>query len=451
MMAVQAMQAVAGAEAGAPDDPRREMLIGGGVLAAFVAVAVGWAAFAPLGSAATAPGQIKVSGERQSVQTAKGGIVTVLRAREGAEVRAGELLIGFASAAALAEERALATRVIDLQAEIARLEADRLDTPRIAEPPEFATLEPRDRTQAERAIAMEQRVLDEVRATRAARQGTFRAQLGEVGAQVAAYSVRRRSAEAQHAFNQQELTGIEALAARGYATRTRVFALKRSGAALEGEQGAYAAEIGRLQQSAAAARFQMAEDREKTGEVIAERLRQARAELQTLLPQLRSARDGLAQTEVRAPASGAIVGLRVHTIGGVAMPGETLMDIVPARRPLEIEAQVAPSDVNQIRVGQAAHVRVPSIHDRSAPAIAGRVTRVSADSLVDERTGRSFYTASVIVPADALDRLSRTGRLSGRLKPGTPVEVQVPLRPRTALQFWLEPLLQSLSHAGAER
>jgi len=450
-MSAAAIDRITAVGSGAPDDPGREMLIGGGVLAAFVAVAVGWAALAPLGSAASAPGEIKVSGERQSVQTLKGGVVSMLRAREGAEVRAGDLLVGFTSAAALAEERALATRTIDLHAEIARLEADRSGSLKVAAPADFQSLAPSDRVQAARALAMEQRVLDEMRSTRAARQGTFLAQLGEVGAQVSAYSIRRRSAEAQHAFNQQELTGIEALAAKGYATRTRVLALKRSGAALEGEQGAYAAEIGRLRQSAAEARFQMTEDREKASEATADRLRQARAELQGVLPEWRAARDGLAQTEVRSPVSGAVVGLRMHSIGGVAMPGETLMEVVPANRSLTIEAQVAPSDVNLIRLGQQAQIRIPSIHDRRVPTIAGRVTRVSADRLVDERTGRAFYTASILVPPASLDGLTRTAGLAGRLKPGTPVEVQVPLRARTALQFWLEPLVQSLSRAGSER
>jgi HlyD family secretion protein len=433
------------------DDPRWEILIGGAILAAFLGVAAGWAAFAPLGSAVNAPGEIKVSGERQAVQTPKGGIVTALPVREGAEVRAGDLLVGFAGASASAEEQALAARVIDLQAEIARLEADRAGAAEILPPSEFARLGARDGAEAERALAAERRMLAELRSARAARQGTFRSQLGEVEAQIAAYRLRRRSADTQHALNQQELAGIEALAAKGYASKNRVLGLKRSGAALEGDAGAYTAEIARLHQSKAQARFQMVEDRERVAETVAERLRQARAEVQALLPQWRAARDGLAQTEARAPMAGSIIGLRLHTVGGVVQPGATLMEIVPANRSLTIEAQIAPADVNQIRVGQAANVRVPSIHDRRVPTIHGRVTRLSADSLVDERTGRSFYTAAVLVPAAAFETIRRSAGLAGRLMPGTPVEVQVPLRPRTALQFWIEPLVQTLSRAGGER
>lgn len=448
---VDAAGTVTGAAAPRTDDPRRELMLGGAIVVAFLAVAAGWASLAPLGSAANAPGEIKVSGERQAVQTLRGGIVTALPVREGAEVHAGDLLVGFAGAAAVAEEQALATRVIDLRAEIARLEADRAGAAEIASPPEFAGLAPRDRARAERALAAEARMLAELRGTRAARQGTFRSQLGEVDAQVSAFQIRRRSADTQYTLNQQELSGIEALAAKGYASKNRVLGLKRSGAALEGDAGAYAAEIARLRQSAAQARFGMAEDREKIAEAVAERLRQARAELQGLLPQWRIARDALAQIEVRAPVAGSVVALRVHTVGGVVQPGATLMEVVPANRSLTIEAQVAPADVNQIRIGQTANVRVPSIHDRRVPTIRGRVTRISADSLVDERTGRSFYTASVLVPGAAFDTLRRSAGLAGRLRPGTPVEVQVPLRARTALQFWLEPLVQTLSRAGGER
>ena len=435
----------------ADDDPRPEMIMGSAVFAAFVGIAFGWAALAPLGSAAGAPGEIKVSGDRQSVQTLAGGVVSALYAREGETVAAGALLVGFASAEAVAEERALATRVIDVQAEIARLEADQQGAAAVAPPPDFALLSARDAAEAANAIAREQHNLDKLRATRAARQGVFRTQIGEVGAQIQGYRMRHDSVTTQRALSQQELTMVETLAARGYVPRTRVLALQRSAAALGGDSGSLTAEIARLQQNAAETKLQMTADRGAQAQATADRLREARAELQTLLPQWRSARGQLARTEVRAPVAGSIVGLAVHTIGGVVRPGETLMDVVPANRSLTIQARIAPGDVNQLKLGQEAHVRVPSIHDRSVPSIVGHVTRISADSLTDERTGRAYYTASVFVGAGAFDRFARSAGLAARLKPGTPVDVQIPLRARSALQFWLEPFTQILAHAGAER
>ncbi len=433
------------------DDPRREMMLGGAIFAAFLAIACGWAAFAPLGSAASAPGEIKVSGDRQSVQTLNGGVVSALYAHEGEAVAAGALLVGFASAEATAEERGLATRVIDVEAEIARLEADQNGETRIAPPAEFAGLAPRDATGAANALAREQRNLDKILAMRAARRGVFRTQIGEVGAQISGYRVRHESVVTQRALNDQELATVEGLAARGFAPRNRVLALQRSGAALDGDSGSLAAEIARLQQNAAETELQMTADRGQQAQATADRLRDARAELQTLLPQWRAARGQLARTEVRAPVAGSVVGLTVHTIGGVVRPGETLMDVVPVNRSLTIEARIAPSDINQLHIGQSANVRVPSIHDRSLPSIVGHVTRISADSLTDERTGHAFYTAAVFVSAREFNDFSRAAALGGRLKPGTPVDVQIPLRPRSALQFWLEPLTQMLTHAGGER
>lgn len=435
----------------ADDEWRPEMLLGGGIFAGFVAVAVGWAAFAPLGSAAGASGEIKVSGDRQSVQTLSGGVVSALYAREGETVAAGALLVGFASAEAVADERALATRVIDLQAEIARLEADQLGATIVTAPPEFALLGRRDAGEGTRAIQREQRNLDKLLATRAARQGVFRTQIGEVGAQIQGYRLRHESVVTQRALNEQELTTVQALAERGYAPRTRVLALQRSGAALTGDSGSLTAEIARLQQNGAETKLQMTADRGSQAQATADRLRDARAELQTLLPQWRTARGQLARTEVRAPVAGSIVGLAVHTVGGVVRPGETLMDVVPGNRSLTIEARIAPADVNQLRPGQEAHVRVPSIHDRSVPSIVGHVTRISADSLADERTGRTYYTASVFVTAREFDSFAHAAGLGSRLKPGTPVDVQIPLRARSALQFWLEPITQILARAGAER
>ncbi len=433
------------------DDPRVEMMLGGAVFAAFAGVAFGWAALAPLGSAASAPGEIKVSGDRQSVQTLSGGVVSALYAREGETVPAGALLVGFASAEAVAEERALATRVIDVQAEIARLEADQRDAAVVTAPAEFAGLGERDAAEAARAIAREQRNLDRLLAMRAARQGVFRTQIREVGAQIQGYRMRHDSVVTQRTLNEQELATVETLAARGYVPRTRVLALQRSAAALGGDSGSLTAEIARLQQNAAETRLQMTADRGASAQATADRLREARAELQTLLPQWRAARGQLARTEVRAPVAGSIVGLGVHTVGGVVRPGETLMDVVPANRSLTIEAKVAPADVNQLRLGQVAQVRVPSVHDRGVPSIVGHVTRISADSLTDDRSGRAYYTASVFVDARAFEGFAQAAGLAARLKPGTPVDVQIPLRARSALQFWLEPITQMLARAGAER
>ena len=168
-----------------------------------------------------------------------------------------------------------------------------------------------------------------------------------------------------------------------------------------------------------------------------------------MLPKLAAARDQLARSEIRAPATGNVVGLTVFTPGGVIEPGAKLMDIVPARMPLTIEARLGASDGDDVRVGQTAFVRFESLHERALPALQGKVTRVSADAFTDERTGASYYTAEIDVPLSELKKVEEL-RGNDALRAGLPVSVTVPIRKRTALQYAFEPLTSAVRRSFKE-
>ena len=184
-------------------------------------------------------------------------------------------------------------------------------------------------------------------------------------------------------------------------------------------------------------------------ERVASELREVEASLNDVTPKLQAARDQLARIEIRSPASGTVVGLTVFTPGGVIEPGQKLMDIVPERAPLTIEAKLAITDGDDVYAGRAAFVRFEALHERSLPALNAKVTRVSADSFTDEKTGASFYTIEVAVPESELKKIEDL-RGSKALRAGLPVSVQIPLRKRTALQYAFEPLTSSLRKAFRE-
>ncbi len=120
------------------------------------------------------------------------------------------------------------------------------------------------------------------------------------------------------------------------------------------------------------------------------------------------------------------------------------MDIVPDKAPLLIEARVSPNDADDLKAGQVAEVRLPTVHDRSLPTLQGKVTKVSADSFTDQRTGATYFTAEVAVPLGQLSSIEHKRDGAFALKPGLPVEVLVPLRKRTALQYLMEPLTDAI-------
>ena len=169
------------------------------------------------------------------------------------------------------------------------------------------------------------------------------------------------------------------------------------------------------------------------------------------MPKYRAASDQLERLRIRAPVSGTVIGLNVFTVGGVIAPGQTLMDIVPDKADLVVGARVSVDDADDLRVGQQAQVRFLSLHERNMPIIFGRLTRLSADSLVDEKSGLAYYTAEVRVPADQMATLERMRGGNFALRAGAPVAVLIPLKKRTALQYAFEPLTDTMWKAFREQ
>jgi len=427
----------------ASDDPRREILIGGGVAAVFFVGVLGWASITPMDAAATASGVVVVAGHRQAIQASESGVISSVDVKDGDRVTAGQPLVEFASAEARSEESALAARVIGLEAHLARLNAEKTGQAAITPPADFAALPPEDQPIAAEAMATETTALRAARAEDAARHALLRQHAVEAGQQIAGYQHQLDANQRQHALNDQELKGMQELAAKGYAPMTRVLALEHTAASLEGDAGAQQAEIARLRSVAGESQLQILQGDNDKAQQTDEDVRKTEADLEQAQPELQTAREHLEHTRVRAPVSGSIVGLAVNSVNGVVAPGEKMMEVVPDKLPLVIEAQVSPRDANDLKVGQTTQVRFPSLHSRRAPIIHGTLTRISADSVVDEKTGRAYFTADVTVAPSELARLSDVGG-EDAMRPGMPADVVAPTRKRTALQYWLEPLTQTL-------
>ena len=425
-----------------PDGVGREGRIGWMLVLLFFGLFLGWAAFVRLDAAAYAGGTVAVAGNRQAVQHQQGGIVAGLHVREGQRVAQGQVLIELAGSETRALERSLNAQAIALQAQRARLTAQLTGLPFVP-PAGFAALQGDDRVEAERAMALQRRELAAGETALTDQRVVVAQQAAQLVSRSIGIREQLRAIDQQQRLLDDELRGMKALAAKGFASENRIRALERNAAALEGEAG-------RLRASDAEAREQIGEkqlqgraltsdDRQQ----LTDLLRTTEYTLNDLLPKLSAARAALANTQIRAPAAGQVVGLAVHTVGGVIGAGERLMEIVPDRAALVIQARISPDDADDLFVGQPAEVRIPALHARGLPAILGTIRRLSADSFEDERTGVRFYTGEVLVPEAGLATMRRhaTGR---EIKPGLPVEILVPLRRRTLLQYLLEPLNQSL-------
>lgn len=433
------------------DDPRREIRLGVVIAVLFFIGFLGWAALARMDAAAYAPGQLIVSGQRQAVQHRDGGLVGEILVEEGDKVERGQVLMRLAAAEVRAQERSLAAQTIGLMAQRARLQAEQLGSVVISTPAEFATLQGEDRATAAEALRLQQTQ----RRTRASLLATQRGVIGQQSAQALqegeGYRRQGASADEQARLITEELESLLPLAEKGFVPKNRILELKRAKAELEGRGGQNAATLARSQEAVIQGQLQIVEAERSHQERIASERREVEAALLDLQPKLRAARDQLARTEIRAPTGGTVVGLTVFTAGGVIAPGQTLMDIVPARMPLVIEAKINPADADDLSVGQLTRVRFSSLHERTLPDLEGSLTLLSADSFEDERTGLSFFRAEVRVPREQLDLIQQRRGDDFALRAGMPVEVLFPLRKRTALQYAFEPLSGAFWRAFREQ
>lgn len=399
------------------DDARSEIRFGTTMMLLFFVVFLGWAAFVPLDAAVVAPGVVVVSGQRQTVQHRDGGVISRIAVLDGQHVRQGDILIELSNPEVVARKQALLSQVLDLQLQRAQLMAADNGTTHIEAPPEWATLPAEDRPTADASLESHRR---EAASRRAALPH------GAVDARIAGYQDEIASINRQDQLLADELTGVQSLADRGLMPLTRVRALQRSQAELDGRRA-------ELRASIASA----LEDR-------AQQVRDIEARLAQLQPQLAGARAELERTLMRAPVSGTVVGLHANTIGGVIRPGESVMDIVPEGQDLIVEAQVRPDDADDLRAGQASEVRITAFRGRNMPVLRGTVQQVSADRFINEHSGAPYFLLRVSVPQRELAQLTERSMDHGRMRPGLPAQVIVPTRQRTALQYLLEPLDQSI-------
>jgi HlyD family secretion protein len=405
------------------DNPRREIMIGVGIAAAFFLGFLGWAAMTPLDAGAYASGVVAVSGNRQAVQHRDGGTVTAVYVVEGATVTKGQMLVEIGAGEIRANERGLAGQVLTLLAQRARLVAERDRQASIVYPPEFVNLSAEDRIIALDVMNLQQLQFQARRDSILTQKGVLEQRILQLNEQIAGSDRQLIANREQQRLIGEETTGMKSLADQGYAPVNRVRALERNQAQLVGEEGALVAQIARSREAIGEARLQSISLDRQVVEEVAGQLRDVQVQLDELQPKLTAIRDQLARATVRAPAGGKVVGLTTFTVGGVVSPGQVLMEVVPGDKALV---------------------------DRSLPILRGVLTKISADSFTDEKSGQQFFRAEISVPEEEMTKIRKVRGPRTGIGPGLPVEVVVPLRKRNALQYLTEPLFQTFWKTGRE-
>lgn len=430
----------------ASDDARRFGRLGFATIGAVVAGLFLWSVLAPINSAVIAPGVVTVETNRKKIQHLEGGVIKAIPVKEGAAVKRGDLLIELDETVPKANSALLTEQLAERIAELARLLAERDGLSEIPPDSRAFALAPPDLDYA-RNLEGQAKLL-------AAREETKRTQISlleerivQSKSRIDGANTQIRSLKAQARLIADELEGVKRLHAEGFAPLTRVRELEREKEAISGRQGQLVAAVAESESVISEAKLEIERLKQQSREDAINDSQEVEVEIAGLIERRVAALQALRRTRVTAPEDGVVLGLSVHTIGGVISPGDSIMELVPQSDGLLIAAKIAPRDVDKVQAGQEAVLRFSAFNARVTPEATGAVRQVSADNITDKVTGEPYYLVLIDLPEkEALDNI-----LAGQqLVPGMPVESFIKTGARPAISYLLKPLTDALSRAMRE-
>jgi epimerase transport system membrane fusion protein len=389
-----------------------------------------WAAFAPLSNAVHGSGYVTVQSYRKTVQHLEGGIVKELLVRDGDNVKKDDPVIVLDESQLSAEYESTRNQLIVARYKEARLRAERdqLDTIPSVE------LKGTDSGRAQEALAGEQQVFVSRKASRLGEISVHREQISQLKAQIVGLEEMIRTKQGLEKSYSGEIVQLKDLLAQGFVDNQRLLESQRKLDMLRTEVADHKSNIAKTKLQISETELQIVQLDKKFNADVADELAQVQAQVFDLQEKEAALQDRLSRVVIRAPESGMVLDMKVHTIGGVVQAGKPLMDIVPLSSDLVIEARVAPVDIDRLELGKTADIRFSAFNNATTPVIEGKLTRISADRLTDERTGDPYYLVRVNVTDDGMKKLANR-----KLQPGMPAEVLINAGDRTMLEYLLKP------------
>ncbi|MDT8406308.1 MAG: HlyD family type I secretion periplasmic adaptor subunit [Methylococcales bacterium] len=401
-----------------------------------------WSVLAPLDSSALAPGVVTVKSYRKTIQHLDGGIVKEILAKDGDRVVAGQVLVRLDKTQIQAQLEIIRGQYLTSLAQVARLRAERDDLETVVFP---EILTDSEDPRAKEALTAERDVFRSRQSTYHGEISVLKKRIEQINSKIVGMRGQISSKKHLQASFGEEIKDLRELLAEGFADQLRLRELERNQSITQGEIAALQSDIASSGMQIGEAELEILQLRKNRQEEVTNMLSEALVKLYDATERLTAVQDQLQRTEIRAPVDGMVLGLSVHTEGGVVAPGNPILDIVPQDAELIIEAQVSTMDIDRVAVGLMAEVRFSAFKQALVPKLTGRVIHLSADRLVDEKTGMPYYQARVELTEDSSQDM---GDL--KLLPGMPAEVLINTGERTLLEYLAQPITNAFARAFIE-
>ena len=423
----------------------RRHLVAAIVVTSILIIGVGgWGATAVISGAVVASGALVVDSNVKKVQHLTGGIIGELRVRDGDHVRANDIVVRLDETVTRANLAIITKGLDELMARKARLESERDGADTLVFPAQLLA----GAGDPDRAAAMDsERKLFNLRKTaRSGQKAQLSERIAQLGEEITGLTAQQNSKAKEIALIERELAGVRELWKQNLVQLTRLTALEREAARLDGEHGQLIAAAAQAKGKIAETTLQILQIDQDIASDVAKELREVDGKIGEFVERKVAAEDQLKRIDIRAPQDGTVFQLAVHTVGGVITAGDPIMLIVPEADNLSVEVRVNPQDIDRLQLNQKAILRFTAFNVRTTPEIEGTVTRISADTSTDQRTGQSYYTVRIAMAADQIERLGDV-----KLLPGMPVEAFVQTGERTMFSYLMKPLHDQFVRAFREK
>lgn len=422
---------------------RRHLRVGAAAVALLVGGLGTWAATTELSGAVIVSGNVVVESNVKDVQHPTGGVVGVLNVRNGAYVEAGSVLVKLDDTLTRSNLAVVTKSLDELAAREARLAAEGEGLGDITFDADLASRSDKDHVQ--RSMEGERKLFALRKAAGEGEVQQLRKRVEQLHDEITGLKAQEAGKVSELALTREELGSVRKLWQQKLIQRSRLLDLERSVASLEGERGQLVAAIAQAEGRISETELAIIQIEKAWRSDVADELRETETRIARLEEQKIAAEELLRQTDIRAPQSGRVHQLSVHNEGGVIRAGEAIMKIVPSADELTIEARVAPQDIDQVRLDQPVFVRMSAFSQQSTPELESKVSAISPDLTVDERTGEAYYSIRIRLLDGELERLG-----SDELKPGMPVEAFLRTSDRTVVSYLMKPLSDQINRAFRE-
>lgn len=424
-----------------PIDDRQTRRLGYCILFVTFGLFGGWATLAPLDGAVLAPAVVTVKSYRKTVQHLEGGIVRTLNVRDGDLVEAGDILLELDDTQLRAEFEMVRSQLIALLAQESRLRAEQTAHDGALPVPDFAADDPR----SQEAMANEEQIFQARRRSLEGEVSILEKTVVQLEEQIAGLEAMVSSKQELARSYADEIADLRSLLAEGFIDVQRLRDQERQLTRLRSEIAEHRSSIAQARLRISEAGLQILQLNKALASEVAKQLGETHTRVRELRERLLATQSRLERMQLRAPESGMVIGLAIHTIGGVIGAGTPLLDIVPVGAELIVEARIAPVDIDRLAIGRTADIRFSAFKNSTTPVIEGQLTHLSADRLIDTASGEPYYLGRLELTEHGRDSL---GAMT--LLPGMPAEVLINTGERTLLNYLMQPAGDALARSLIE-